>query len=273
MINAGFTCPNRDGKVGTGGCSFCRTDSFSPSYCVGSIKDQITAGKKFFAGKYPEMKYLAYFQSYTNTYGEESETFQKYQEALACDDVIGIVVGTRPDCLSATIIEHFKALKAQGYIVQIEIGVESFYDRTLKRVNRGHTVADSVDAIKRCAAAGLEVCIHIIFGLPGETRQDILGYADFINALPVTSVKIHQLQILRGTKMAEEWTNNPEDFLNPTVDEYVSLVVSFIRLLHNNIKIERFASSAPKELLLSPSWGLKPQELQRKVERVMCNVE
>lgn len=273
MINAGFTCPNRDGKVGTGGCSFCRTDSFSPSYCIGSIKDQITAGKKFFAGKYPEMKYLAYFQSYTNTYGEESEIFQLYQEALDCDDVIGIVVGTRPDCLSETIIEHFKALKSQGYIVQIEIGVESFYDRTLTRVNRGHTVADSVDAIKRCAAAGLEVCIHIIFGLPGETRQDILGYADFINALPVTSVKIHQLQILRGTKISEEWANQPEDFLNPTVDEYVSLVVSFIRLLHNNIKIERFASSAPKELLLSPSWGIKPQELQRKVESVIKSKE
>ena len=268
MIDGGFTCPNRDGSVGLGGCTFCRTDSFSPAYCKGDIKMQIEAGKRFFQGKYPDMKYLAYFQSYSNTYGDEEETVRKYREALDVENVIGLVIGTRPDCVPDNILSRLQEIKSRGYSVQIELGLESLYDRTLQRVNRGHSVAQSIDAVKRCADAGFEVCVHLIFGLPGETRDDILASAEMLNTLPVTSIKIHQLQILKGTKMAEEWETHPNDFLLFSVEEYASLIVDFIQRLRKDIHIERFASSAPPALVIAPNWGIKPSEVQKIIDQL-----
>lgn len=268
MIDGGFTCPNRDGSLGFGGCTFCRTDSFSPAYCKGDIKTQIEAGKRFFQGKYPDMKYLAYFQSYSNTYGDEEEIVRKYHEALDVEDVTGLVIGTRPDCVPDSILARLQEIKSQGYSVQIELGLESLYDRTLQRVNRGHSVAQSIDAVKRCADAGFEVCVHLIFGLPGETRDDILDSAEMLNTLPVTSIKIHQLQILKGTKMAEEWETHPNDFLLFSVEEYASLIVDFIQRLRKDIHIERFASSAPPALVIAPNWGIKPSEVQKIIDQL-----
>lgn len=262
MIDAGFSCPNRDGKVGVGGCTFCRTESFSPAYCKGSIAQQIQAGKKFFEGKYPEMKYLAYFQAFSNTYAPLPILKQRYEEALTDPDVIGIVVGTRPDCIPDDVISYLASLQSSGISVMVEIGVESLYDRTLERVNRGHTAAQSIDAVKRCANAGLPVCVHIIFGLPGETEEDILAEAEMLNKLPVSNVKIHQLQILKDTAIAKEWEADNSDFLSFSVEEYASLVARFIKLLRSDIHVERFASSAPPSLIISPRWGLKPSEVQ-----------
>lgn len=268
MIDGGFTCPNRDGSLGLGGCTFCRTDSFSPAYCKGDIKTQIEAGKRFFQGKYPDMKYLAYFQSYSNTYGDEEEIVRKYHEALDVEDVTGLVIGTRPDCVPDNILSRLQKIKSQGYSVQIELGLESLYDRTLQRVNRGHSVAQSIDAVKRCADAEFEVCVHLIFGLPGETRDDILASAEMLNTLPVTSIKIHQLQILKGTKMAEEWETHPNDFLLFSVEEYASLIVDFIQRLRKDIHIERFASSAPPALVIAPNWRIKPSEVQKIIDQL-----
>ncbi len=266
MLNAGFTCPNRDGSLGVGGCTFCRTDSFNPSYCQGSIKEQLEAGKKFFAGKYKEMKYLAYFQAYTNTYAPFEEIKSRYEEALAVQDVVGLMIGTRPDCISEETLDYLERLQAEGKIITIEIGVESLYDRTLLRVNRGHDAQTSLDAIQRCHQHGLPICIHLIFGLQGESKEDILQEAELINQLPIDAIKIHQLQILKDTMMAEEWLKHPEEFLQFDVTEYARLVASFIRRLRKDIHVERFASSAPPSLVIAPNWNLKPAEVQKIIE-------
>lgn len=266
MLNAGFTCPNRDGSLGVGGCTFCRTDSFNPSYCHGSIKEQLEAGKRFFAGKYKEMRYLAYFQAYTNTYASFEEIKQKYEEALAVPEVVGLVIGTRPDCISEETLSYLEELQSKGWIISIEIGVESLFDRTLSRVNRGHDSRTSTEAIERCHKHRLPVCIHLIFGLPGETEDDILSEAEIINQMPITSLKIHQLQILKGTVMEEEWKRYPEEFLHLSVSEYAKLVASFIKKLRTDIMVERFASSAPPSLVIAPNWNLKPSEVQKIIE-------
>lgn len=271
MIDAGFTCPNRDGRVGVGGCTFCLTESFSPSYCKGSISQQIQEGKKFFKGKYPDMKYLAYFQAFSNTYASVDVLEQRYEEALSEEDVEGIVIGTRPDCISDEAIAYLKSIKDRGKCVVVELGLESLYDKTLVRVNRGHTVAQSVDAIQRCADAGLQVGVHLIFGLPGETKDEIVKEADIINALPISNLKIHQLQILKETAMAQEWEEHKEDFLSLDVDEYALLVAAFIKKLRPDIHVERFASSAPPSLIIAPRWGLKPSEVQSLIEKKLAH--
>lgn len=269
MIDAGFTCPNRDGKVGVGGCTFCRTESFSPAYCKGSIAQQIAKGKKFFEGKYPDMKYLAYFQAFSNTYAPLNVLKERYEEALAQEDVVGIVIGTRPDCIADDVILYLQELQEKGIKVMVEIGLESLYDKTLVRVNRGHTAAQGADAIARCSKAGLAVCTHIIFGLPGETREEIIAEADLLNALPISNIKIHQLQVLKGTKMEQEWQQHREDFLSMTVDEYAQLVADFVKRLRKDIVVERFASSAPPELIIAPRWGLKPSEIQKLIDNII----
>lgn len=269
MIDAGFTCPNRDGKVGLGGCTFCRTESFSPAYCKGSIAQQIAKGKKFFEGKYPEMKYLAYFQAFSNTYAPLDVLKERYEEALAQEDVVGIVIGTRPDCIADDVILYLQELQEKGIKVMVEIGLESLYDKTLVRVNRGHIAAQGTDAIARCTKAGLPVCTHIIFGLPGETREEIIAEADLLNALPISNVKIHQLQVLKGTKMEQEWQQHREDFLSMSVDEYAQLVADFVKRLRKDIVVERFASSAPPELIIAPCWGLKPSEIQKLIDNII----
>jgi len=265
MIDAGFTCPNRDGKVGVGGCTFCRTDSFSPSYCQGSITEQLEAGKRFFLGKYPAMQYLAYFQSYSNTYAPASVLKERYEEALAVPDVVGLVIGTRPDCLGDDIIDYLAELNRTRTSVTVEIGVESFSDVTLKRINRGHDSQTSLDAIRRCAQAGLPVCIHLIIGLPGEKPETILQQTALINSLPIQSIKLHQLQILRGTAMEQEWLHSPQDFPDLSLTAYVQLVAQFVSQLRHDIHVERMASSAPSSLLIHPRWGLKPAQVEEMI--------
>lgn len=270
-INAGFTCPNRDGTVGYGGCTYCNNQTFNPEYCRTEkpVSVQLEEGKRFFAHKYPEMKYLAYFQAYTNTYGELEMLKRKYEEALAVDDVVGLVIGTRPDCMPDTLLDYLEALARRTFVL-VEYGIESTLDRTLHRINRGHTWQAAVDAVERTAARGLPVGGHVILGLPGESREDILGQAADISRLPLDTLKLHQLQLIRGTRMAREYEERPEDFhLFDDVDEYIALVVDYIQRLRPDLVLERFVSQSPKELLLAPDWGLKNYEFNHRLQKRM----
>lgn len=267
MVDGGFTCPNRDGRVGVGGCTFCRTESYSPDYCriSTSISEQIEAGKRFFAGRYPEMRYLVYFQAFSSTYAPLEVLRKRYEEALATHDVVGLVIGTRPDCLPNEVIRLLAEIISKGFIVQLEIGIESLYDRTLTRINRHHTVADTYSAIERCHDAGIPLGAHMIIGLPGESESDILAEANLLNELPIESLKLHQLQILQGTVMHNDWLSHPTDFLDLTADSYAHLAARFIKQLRPTIRIERYAASAPSHLLIHPRWGLKVDDIRQLI--------
>ena len=267
-INAGFTCPNRDGSKGRGGCTYCNNQTFNPSYCQTdkSVTDQLAEGVRFFSRKYPEMRYLAYFQAYTSTYGEQERLERLYEEALSYPGVVGLVIGTRPDCVPDRLLDYLARLSEQ-VLVLVEYGVESTLDRTLRRINRGHDFAEAQEAIRRTAARGIAVGAHLILGLPGESRDEILGHADRLSDLPLTTLKLHQLQLIRHTRMALEFERQPEDFHLFTVDEYIDLAIDFIERLDPAIALERFVSQSPKELLIAPDWGLKNYEFTARVNR------
>ena len=269
-LNAAFTCPNRDGTKGHGGCTYCNNQTFNPAYCRTdhSITLQLEEGKRFFAHKYPEMKYLAYFQAYTNTYGELEGLKRKYEEALAVDDVVGLVIGTRPDCVPDDLLDYLAELSTRTFVL-VEYGIESTNEKTLRRINRGHTFADTSDAIRRTHERGLLCGGHVILGLPGETREDIWRQAGDISHLPLDTLKLHQLQLIRGTRMAREYEERPEDFHLFGVEEYLDTVIGYIERLRPDIVLERFLSQSPKELLLAPDWGLKNHEFTQRLQKKM----
>ena len=267
-LNAGFTCPNRDGRVGTGGCTYCNNQTFNPDYCAPtkSITQQLEEGKAFFSRKYPEMKYLAYFQAYTNTYDSLENLKAKYEEALRVPGVVGLVIGTRPDCMPDSLLDYLDELHRRSFLL-VEYGVESIYDKTLLRIHRGHTHAQTVDAIRRTAERGIPVGAHIILGLPGESREEMLAEADVLSRIPLTMLKLHQLQLIKGTQMAAEYAAVPEDFHLFSADEYVDLVIDFLERLRPDFVLERFVSQSPASLLARPGWGLKNHEFVAKVKR------
>lgn len=267
-INAGFTCPNRDGVKGFGGCTYCNNQTFSPEYChtEKSVSKQLEEGVHFFSRKYPGMKYLAYFQAYTNTYEEINILKAKYEEALSYPGVAGLIVGTRPDCMPDELLDYFAAL-SENKFVMIEYGLESTLDKTLLRINRGHTHEESETAIFRTAGKGIFTGAHLILGLPGESREEILHHADILSNLPLTTLKLHQLQLIRNTRMAREFCEQPKDFHLFSANEYIELVIDFIERLNPSIVVERFVSQSPKELLIAPDWGLKNHEFTAKVNK------
>ena len=269
-INAGFTCPNRDGSVGVGGCTYCNNQTFNPEYCrtEKSVAQQLEEGKRFFARKYPEMKYMAYFQAYTNTYSELDDLKRKYEDALGVDGVVGLVIGTRPDCVPDNLLDYLAELNRQVCVI-VEYGIESVYDKTLERINRGHDYACVVDAVNRTSERGLITGGHVILGLPGESRDDILKCADVLSELPLTTLKLHQLQLIKGTRMAEEYFANPEGFHLFGADEYVDLVIDYVERLRPDVVLERFVSQSPSSLLAIPGWGLKNFEFVEKVRHRM----
>ena len=271
-ITAGFTCPTRDGSMGKGGCTYCNNKSFSPNYAakLRPITEQIDKGISFFRKKYPEMKYLAYFQSYTNTYGEVADCIAKYEEALAHPDVVGLIIGTRPDCMPEPLLEYLSELAKRTFLL-IEYGVESTWDKTLERIQRGHTWQESVDTIQRTHEAGILVGAHIILGLPGESREEMIAHAERLSRLPITTLKIHQLQIIRGTIMAGEYLRSPSDFHLFTEEEYIELCVDFVHHLRSDIVLERFVSQSPQELLLAPRWGWKNYEFTAKIRKALMS--
>ena len=269
-INAGFTCPNRDGSVGVGGCTYCNNQTFNPEYCrtEKSVAQQLEDGKRFFARKYPEMKYMAYFQAYTNTYSELDDLKHKYEDALGVDGVVGLVIGTRPDCVPDNLLDYLAELNRQVCVI-VEYGIESVYDKTLERINRGHDYACVVDAVNRTSERGLITGGHVILGLPGESRDDILKCADVLSELPLTTLKLHQLQLIKGTRMAEEYFANPDGFHLFGADEYVDLVIDYVERLRPDVVLERFVSQSPSSLLAIPGWGLKNFEFVEKVRHRM----
>ena len=257
-IHAGFTCPNRDGSKGTGGCTYCNNQTFNPDYCKPEfgIRRQLEDGISFFSRKYPQMRYLAYFQAYTNTYGELEQLKAMYDEALSVDGVVGLVIGTRPDCMPTDLLDHIERLSRETFVM-VEYGIESANDLTLQRINRGHDFATAIDAIRRTHERGILVGGHLILGLPGEDHDELMRQADAIASLPLDMVKLHQLQLIRGTRMAREYDDCPEDFHLYTVDEYIDLAIDYIERLPDTMVIERFISQSPRALLIAPDWGMK----------------
>ncbi len=269
-INGGFTCPNRDGTVGRGGCTFCNNQTFNPDYCRSelSVTEQLQEGIRFFARKYPAMRYLAYFQAYTSTYDNIDRLIARYEEALSVEGVVGIIIGTRPDCMPPALLDYLAQL-AQRTFVTVEYGVESTIDTTLQRINRGHDYASAVEAITRTAQAGIITGAHLILGLPGESRNDMLSHATRLSQLPLHTIKLHQLQLIRGTVMGNEYEIHPQQFDIPDIDTYIDLAIDFTELLRPDIVIERFVSQSPAELLLAPHWGVKNHEFTARLLRRM----
>lgn len=267
-IDAGFSCPNRDGRVGWGGCTFCDNTTFSPAYCSGekTVTEQLSEGKAFFKRKYPEMKYLAYFQSYSNTYGSLSHLKSIYEEALADGDVVGIVIGTRPDCVSDELLDYLGQLAKRTFVL-VEYGVESVNNDVLKRVNRGHDFQCALDAIRETSKRGIHVGAHIILGLPGEDDEENIRGIRQLHDSGMKLLKLHQLQIIRGTQMAVEYAENP--FPLYSADEYIRAIIRYISELPDDIVYDRFVSQSPPGKVLAPSWGLKNHEFVDKLRKAL----
>lgn len=269
-IDAGFTCPNRDGTKGTGGCTFCNNSSFNPSYCIPqkTITQQISEGIEFHANRYRRAeKFLAYFQAFSNTYAPLVQLEKMYNEALSFPGVIGLVIGTRPDCMDEEKLDYFRYLSKKYYII-IEYGVESCYNKTLEKINRGHTFEESVYTIKRTAEYGIKAGAHFIFGLPGETKDDMLDSVKLINQLPLDNIKFHQLLIVKDTIMAQEYYNDPAQFTFFSVEEYIDFFIMVLERLNPSFMLERFTSEVPPRFQAGPNWGLiRTYALLQKLEK------
>lgn len=261
-VNAGFTCPNRDGTAGVGGCTFCNNEAFTPSYCKPekSVRRQIEEGIAFHVNRYrTASRYLVYFQSFTNTYAPLERLRALCEEALAHPLVAGLVIGTRPDCVDGRKLDYFASLARDRYVA-LEYGIESTCDETLRAINRGHDFACARRAVEMTAERGLHVGAHFILGLPGETDAMLVAQTERINALPLTTVKFHQLQIFRGTAMAAQYDADPAQFRFWSIDEYLALFVEILRRLRPDLTVERFASEAPPRYHYGPAWGLVRNE-------------
>jgi radical SAM protein (TIGR01212 family) len=257
-INAGFTCPNRDGTVSVGGCTYCDNSVFNPSYCSPqkSIRQQIETGIEFHARRYKKAsKYLAYFQAFSNTHKPLAELKKIYSEALEHPLVMGLIIGTRPDCVDEQKLDYLADVAKQKYVA-VEYGVESCFNKTLERINRGHTFEQAREAIEATAQRGINTGAHFIFGLPGETKTDWLAQAKTLSLLPLHSIKFHQLQVVKNTAMAQDFMENPQDFVRFTIPEYIDFFIDFLEKFNPNIIVERFAGEAPPRFLLQSDWGL-----------------
>lgn len=261
-VNAGNTCPNRDGRIGTGGCIYCNNASFTPSYCMGNkdIIIQIEEGKTFFKRKYKEMKFLVYFQSYTNTYNTSSGELKNiYEKVLGLPDVVGLTIGTRPDCLDEETIAMLAHLN-QKHPIFVELGIETMRDDTLKLINRGHSSSQSENAIKRLKASNLQVGVHLIAGLPGEDEPIIMDSIKKVCLLGADSIKLHHLQILKNTRLSELVATGEMEIKVWDLDEYVEFCKRVVKIIPKTVAIERFLASAPPEMVEQPKWGIKNYE-------------
>lgn len=292
-VDAGFSCPNRDGRIGWGGCIYCDNRTFNPAYCDSrlTVTEQLERGKAFFARKYPDMKYLAYFQAYTNTYAPVRELAALYEEALAVDDVVGLVIGTRPDCMSTELLDYLADLsrnyqaKTNGQVLKdgqlqadgqrlfvlIEYGIESTNDATLQRINRGHNFDCVRRAVEETHRRGLLTGGHVIIGLPGEDREESLRQAHVISELPLDILKIHQMQVIEGTPLARLYRE--QHFHVYGLEEYIEVVTEYIRRLRPSLVLERFVSQSPANLLVAPKWGIKNHEFTAMLHRYMEKVD
>ena len=265
-IDAGFTCPNRDGRVATGGCSYCdgRGSRLRESGPLPSVAEQIVRGQAYYRKHRGAGQFIAYFQTFTNTYGPLDHLRNLYDEALAQEDVIGLSVGTRPDCVPDAVIQLL-----QGYTdehdVWLEFGLQSMHDRTLKMINRGHSRDIFVGALQRVAGKGIQVCTHIIVGLPGETRKDILETARFLAALPIQGIKIHALLALRGTVLGKQYEDGLIALM--TRAEYVDTVCDILEILPPEMVIQRLTADGYRDIFLAPQWAVNKMEVLNAIER------
>lgn len=256
-VDAGFTCPNRDGSKGKGGCTYCLNRAFNPSYCLSSktVKQQITEGIEFHKRRYRRADaYLAYFQAYSNTYAPLETLEELYREALGYEGIRGLIIGTRPDCIDEKILALLSKL-SKTYYISIEYGIESCYNSTLERINRGHTFQEAIAAVQTTSLRGLNTGAHFIFGLPGESIDDMLNEADMISALPLRTVKFHQMQIIKGTPMEEEFKLHTSDFVRFSLEDYVEFMIRFLEKLNPVLIIERFTSEVPPRYLAVEPWS------------------
>ena len=269
-IDAGFTCPNRDGKVGTGGCTYCNNDAFNPSYCQPHkpVIQQIEEGIEFHARRYRRAEnYLAYFQAFSNTYAPLNDLKQIYNQALRHPLISGLVIGTRPDCMDEEKLDYYAELSQQKYLI-IEYGIESCYDKTLKRINRGHNFETLVKMLELTASKGIKTGGHLIFGLPGETHQEMLAEAEIISNLPLNNIKFHQLQIIKGSMMETDYKQQPENYTFFQLEEYIEFMVDFLEKLNPAFVVERFAGEVPPRFLAGPGWGLiRNDQILQKIEK------
>ena len=268
-LDTGFTCPNRDGSKGVGGCTYCNNNSFNPDYCKPekSITDQLNQGIEFFTIRNKIAKYFAYFQAYTNTYADIKLVKELYLEAVNHPKVVGLVIGTRPDCISPELIDFLEEL-AKTYYISLEFGIESTLNRTLEKVNRCHTFEETIRAYDMAKGRGLHLGAHLIMGLPGESREEILHHATEVSQLPIHSLKLHHLQIVKHTMMAKQFKDDPSQFDLFSVNDYIELMTEFISQLRPDIIIERFISQSPAHLLLAPKWnGLKNFEIVDRIDK------
>ena len=258
-IDAGFTCPNRDGTRGIGGCTFCNNEGFTPSYLreQADIRQQIDTGIAFARRRYPDSRgFLAYFQSYSNTYDELDRLKAIYAIALEHPDITGLVIGTRPDCLPEETLDYLAEL-AKTRLVELEIGIESCDDGVLEACNRGHDFACTADAIRRAARRGLFITGHLLLGLPGETQASLLAGARALAQLPIDALKFHQLQIVRGTRLANQYRADPASVPLLAPEPYLDAVIDVLELLPPQVKIQRLGSEVPPDVLVSPDWGMR----------------
>ncbi len=269
-VNAGFSCPNRDGTKGTGGCIYCDSLAFSPSYCTPEkpVRMQIEQGIRFHRKRYRHAdKFLAYFQSFTNTYADTEKLERLYDEALSVPGVIGLVIGTRPDCVDDNVL-NLIARFAKNFYVVIEYGIESCYNRTLKKINRGHDFGTSADAIKKTAGLGIRTGGHIIFGLPDESREEMIAQAAILSELPLDNLKFHQLQVIKNTILSRQYNMSPRRFTLFTVEDYLEFLVEFVERLNPRMVIERFAGEVPLRFLeRKGGWGLRSDQVLRMFEK------
>ncbi len=268
-IDAGFSCPNRDGTLGTGGCTYCDNNAFSPSYCTSSqsISSQVEKGMAFHRKRYKSAtRFIAYFQSYSNTYAPLEVLKERYAQALAFKDVAGLAVGTRPDTLEPETLDYLARL-SEKYFITLELGIESCYDKTLNRINRGHTFDTTRKALEEAASRGLDTAGHMIFGLPGESKTEMLNQAEILSQLPLNSLKMHQLQLIQGTRMLEDYKKNPKDFLRFSYEDYKTFVVEFLERLSPDIRIERMAGEAPPDYVFGERWNLRNDQILAGIEQ------
>lgn len=267
-LDIGFSCPNRDGSKGFGGCTYCNNNTFNPDYCEPqkSIKEQLEQGIEFFSRKGKNNKFLAYFQAYTNTYSDFETLKNMYDEALKIPKIVGLVIGTRPDCISDEVINYLDEL-SKSYFISLEFGVESTNEKTLLNVNRCHTFEDTKRTFEKCKNKRFHLGAHIILGLPGEPKSDLLNHARELSKLPIVTLKLHHLQIVKNSVMSVQYNRNPEGFNLFNLDDYICFISEFITYLRPDIIIERFISETPANLLIAPKWGLKNFEIVAKIDK------
>ena len=264
-LDAGFTCPNRDGRLGNGGCIYC-SDRGSGDFAGEqglSIHNQFIEVTERMKKKWPKAKYIAYFQAYTNTYATVERLREVYEEALVEENVVGLSISTRPDCLPDDVLDYLEELNQRTYL-WVELGLQSIHDRTMEWIKRGHNYAQFLKGLEKLHSRGIRVCVHIILGLPGETKTDILATAQAVAKMPLQGIKIHLLHVLRGTSLATMYQHEPFDLM--TKEDYVELVVDILEILPPEVIIHRLTGDGPPNDLIGPLWSRKKWEVLNAID-------